>query len=87
MGTGGSQSNDGRAFWSAAKLPSGQRQNAVPYGMQQQPDTSGVLYVTDGMESGRLAGDAQMRGTVAGRYGYQVWPAVPGGVDAKHAWH
>ena len=32
-----------------------------PYGMQQQPDTSGVSMAPDGMESGRLAQEAQNR--------------------------
>ena len=59
-------------------FPLGQRMNAVPYNMQQQPDTSGVSMAPDGMESGRLASDAQMRGTVAGPMGMQGTPAIPG---------
>ena len=43
-------------------FPMGRMNNDVaPYGMQQQPDTSGVSMTPDGMESGRLAQEAQAR--------------------------
>ena len=66
--------------------PSGLQQNfpmgrganqAAPYGMQQQPDTSGVSMAPDGMESGRLAQEVQARGVMAGPMGYQGMPAMP----------
>ena len=67
--------------------PSGLQQNfpmgrganqAAPYGMQQQPDTSGVSMAPDGMESGRLASEAQKRGLPGiGALGMQGLPAQP----------
>ena len=61
-------------------FPLGRGQNGMaPYGMQQQPDTSGVSMAADGMESGRLAKDVQMRGVPAGPMCYQGMPAeIPG---------
>jgi len=51
---------------------------SAPYGMQQQPDTSGVSMAPDGMESGRLAGEAQKRGLPGiGPLGMQGLPAQP----------
>ena len=49
----------------------------APYGMQLQPDTSGVSMVPDGMESGRLAGDASKYGLNAGPMGMTGMPAQP----------
>ena len=57
-------------------FPLGQGMNQVPYNMQQQPDTAGVSMAPDGMESGRLATDAQMRGVVAGPMGMQGMPSA-----------
>ena len=57
-------------------FPAGRGMNQVPYNMQQQPDTAGVSMAPDGMESGRLATDAQMRGVVAGPMGMQGMPAI-----------
>ncbi len=66
--------------------PSGLQQNfpmgrgangGIPFGMQQQPDTSGVSMAPDGMESGRLAQEVQARGVMAGPMGYQGMPAMP----------
>ena len=66
--------------------PSGLQQNfpmgrganqMAPYGMQPQPDTSGVSPAADGMESGRLAQEAQVRGMFAGPMGYTGMPAQP----------
>ncbi len=48
-----------------------------PYGMQQQPDTSGVSMIADGMESGRLAGEASKYGLNAGAMGMMGMPAQP----------
>ena len=56
----------------------GQGFNGVPYGMQQQPDISGVSMAPDGMESGRLAQEAQQQGLFAGPMGMMGQPAVPG---------
>ena len=58
--------------------PLGQGMNQVPFGMQNQPDTSGVSMAPDGMESGRLAQEVQQRGVPAGPMGYQGMPAIPG---------
>ena len=59
-------------------FPLGQGANAgVPFGMQQQPDTSGVSMAPDGMESGRLAREVQMRGGAGGPMGYTGFPAQP----------
>jgi len=58
----------------------GQGLNYIPYGMQQQPDISGVSMAPDGMESGRLAGEAQADGLFAGPMGMMGQPAVPGGM-------
>ena len=60
-------------------FPMGQRNNAIPFGLQQQPDTSGVSMQPDGMESGRLAQEAQNRKLFAGPMGMMGQPAVPGG--------
>ena len=60
-------------------FPMGQRNNAIPFGLQQQPDTAGVSMAPDGMESGRLAQDAQNRKLFAGPMGMIGQPAVPGG--------
>jgi len=59
----------------------GQGKNGqVPYGMQQQPDTSGSGPNTDMMESMRLAQYADMKGLPGGAMGLQGMPAVPGGL-------
>jgi hypothetical protein len=59
-------------------FPLGQKNNGVPFGMQQQPDTSGVSMAPDGMESGRLAEQAQKRGLPGiGALGMQGLPAQP----------
>ena len=60
-------------------FPLGRGQNSQsPYGMQQQPDTAGVSMAPDGMESGRLAQEAQMRGLPGvGALGMQGMPATP----------
>ena len=49
----------------------------TPYGMQQQPDTSGVSMQPDGMESGRLAQNVQRFGLNAGPMGLTGMPAQP----------
>ena len=61
-------------------FPLGQRNNGMPFGMQQQPDMSGVSPMTDGMESNRLGGEAQQRGLFAGPMGMMGQPAIPGGM-------
>lgn len=66
-------------------FPAGRGMNQVPYNMQQQPDTSGVSMAPDGMESGRLATDAQQRGVVAGPMGMQGMPAIPGNLPENPA--
>ena len=66
-------------------FPAGRGMNQVPYNMQQQPDTAGVSMAPDGMESGRLATDAQMRGVVAGPMGMQGMPAIPGNLPENPA--
>ena len=60
-------------------FPLGRGANAMePYGMQSQPDTAGVSMAPDGMESGRLAQEAQMRGLPGvGAMGMQGMPATP----------
>ena len=59
-------------------FPTGQRLNSqAPFGMQQQPDTSGNSMVPDGMESGRLAGDASKYGLNPGPMGMTGMPAQP----------
>ena len=60
-------------------FPMGRMNNdSAPYGMQQQPDTSGVSMAPDGMESGRLATEAQERGLPGiGALGMQGMPATP----------
>ena len=58
-------------------FPMGQRLNAQPFNMQQQPDTSGVSMAPDGMESGRLASDAQKYGLNPGPMGMTGMPAQP----------
>ena len=58
----------------------GQGLNYIPYGMQQQPDMSGVSQAVDGMEAGRQAQEAQQRGLYAGPMGMMGQPAVPGGM-------
>ena len=66
-------------------FPLGQGMNQVPFGMQQQPDTSGVSMAPDGMESGRLAQAVQQRGVPAGPMGYQGLPAIPGNMQENPA--
>jgi hypothetical protein len=61
-------------------FPMGQRNNAIPFGLQQQPDTAGVSMAPDGMESGRLAQESQQRGLFTGPMGMMGQPAVPGGI-------
>ena len=61
----------------------GRGANQIPYGLQQQPDTSGISMAPDGMESGRLAQEVQMRGVPAGPMGYQGMPAIPGGIPGN----
>jgi len=62
----------------------GQGKNGqVPYGMQQQPDTSGSGPNTDMMESMRLAPYADMKGLPGGAMGLQGMPAVPGGLPGN----
>ena len=57
--------------------PIGQRLNSQPFNTQQQPDTSGVSMAPDGMESGRLAGEAQKYGLNPGPMGMTGMPAQP----------
>ena len=64
-------------------FPMGQRNNAVPFGLQQQPDTAGASMDTDGMEAGRQAQAAQQRGLYAGPMGMMGQPAVPGGFPGQ----
>ena len=64
-------------------FPMGQRNNAIPFGLQQQPDTAGVSMAPDGMESGRLAQDAQNRKLFAGPMGMMGQPAIPGGMPGN----
>ena len=60
-------------------FPMGRGSNSqAPYGMQPQPDTAGVSMAADGMESGRLAQEAQQRGLPGvGALGMQGMPATP----------
>lgn len=58
-------------------FPMGRGQNSIPFGMQQQPDTAGVSMIPDGMESGRLAGEAQKYGLNTGPMGMTGMPAQP----------
>ena len=64
-------------------FPMGQRNNAVPFGLQQQPDTAGVSMQPDGMEAGRQAQAAQQRGLFAGPMGMMGQPAIPGGIPGN----
>ena len=62
----------------------GQGKNAqAPYGMQQQPDTSGSGPNTDMMESMRLAQYADLKGLPGGAMGLQGMPAIPGGLPGN----
>ena len=57
-------------------FPMGQQLNSqAPFGMQQQPDTSGNSMVPDGMESGRLASEASRYGLNPGPMGMTGMPA------------
>ena len=58
-------------------FPLGRGQNSVPFGMQPQPDTSGISMIPDGMESGRLAGEAKKYGLNVGAMGMTGMPAQP----------
>ena len=58
-------------------FPVGQRLNSQPFNMQQQPDVSGVSMAPDGMESGRLAAEAQKYGLNPGPMGMTGMPAQP----------
>ena len=64
-------------------FPLGQRNNGMPFGMQQQPDTAGASPATDGMESNRLFAESKNRGVPAGAMGYQGMPAIPGGMPGN----
>jgi hypothetical protein len=64
-------------------FPVGQRNNGMPFGMQQQPDTAGASPASDGMEAGRQAQAAQQRGLFAGPMGMMGQPAVPGGMPGN----
>ena len=64
-------------------FPLGQRNNGMPFGMQQQPDMAGVSPMTDGMESNRLGGEAKNRGLFAGPMGMMGQPAIPGGMPGN----
>ena len=64
-------------------FPMGQRNNAIPFGLQQQPDTAGASMDTDGMEAGRQAQAAQQRGLFAGPMGMMGQPAIPGGMPGN----
>ena len=66
-------------------FPAGRGMNQVPFGMQPQPDTSGISPAPDGMESGRLAQAVQQRGVPAGPMGYQGMPAIPGRIPENPA--
>jgi hypothetical protein len=66
-------------------FPMGQRNNGMPFGMQQQPDTSGVSPATDGMEAGRQAQAAQQRGLFAGPMGMMGQPVVQGNMPENPA--
>ncbi len=62
----------------------GQGKNGqVPYGMQQQPDTSGSGTNTDLMESMRLAQYPAMQGMPGGAMGLQGMPAIPGAIPGN----
>lgn len=58
-------------------FPMGQRLNAQPFGTQQQPDTAGASMAPDGMESGRLASEAQKYGLNPGPMGMIGMAAQP----------
>ncbi len=58
-------------------FPMGQRLNAEAYGRQQQPDTAGASMAPDGMESGRLASEAQKYGLNPGPMGMTGMAAQP----------
>jgi hypothetical protein len=58
-------------------FPLGTGANRTPFGMQQQPDTAGNSMVPDGMESGRLAANAQKYGLNPGAMGMTGMPAQP----------
>jgi len=58
-------------------FPMGQRLNAQPFNMQQQPDTSGASTTPDNMESGRLVANVQKFGLNPGAMGLTGMPAQP----------
>ena len=63
-------------------FPMGQRLNAQPFNMQQQPDASGNSPMTDQMESSRLAQYAMQRGLPPSAMGLTGMPAIPGGMPS-----
>jgi hypothetical protein len=64
-------------------FPVGQRNNGMPFGMQQQPDTAGASPATDGMESNRLFAEAEKQRSARRCYGNQWEPAIPGGMPGN----
>ena len=63
-------------------FPAGRGQNSTaPYGMQQQPDTSGFAPVTDAMESGRIAGDVSKKGLPSNAMGLAGMGPLPASID------
>jgi len=59
------------------------RNNAAPYGLQQQPDTSANAPVTDGMESSRVAGEVKQRGLPSNAMGFAGMGPIPASVDPQ----
>ena len=62
-------------------FPAGRGQNQVPYGLQQQPDTSANAPITDMMESNRLAGEVGQRGLPSNAMGFAGAGPLPAAVD------
>lgn len=77
MGTGMVNPMDIKNSGLQQSFPMGQRLNSEPFNRQQQPDTSGVSMIPDGMETGRLKETAQKYGLNVGPMGMTGLPAQP----------
>ena len=64
-------------------FPAGRGQNQIPYGLQQQPDTSAVAPVTDAMESSRIAGEVGQRGLPSNAMGFAGAGPLPAAIDPQ----
>ena len=63
--------------------PAGQKQNAIPYGLQQQPDTRADSPFTDMMESSRLAEQVSFSGLPSNAMGLAGAGPIMGAMDPQ----